>query len=211
MLEVMCVLKSGGIYDAEWVRKLRDAVKRNLAQEHMFTCLSDVPVPCNRIPLFDYWPGWWAKIELFKPGVILEPTLYLDLDTVITGPFDISALADIRFAMLRNFWTSEMVGSGVMWFGGPPDHIVYQKFAKQPEAYMKHYSRNADGPYTGDQAFIFDTLGPVIEHINPYLKGIKSYKFHCRKALPEDARLVCFHGDPRPPEVKTEWMQRHWA
>jgi len=58
MFTVICVLRSGGQYDAEWVRKLRDGVKRNLARPHRFVCLSDVDVPCERIPLQHDWPGW---------------------------------------------------------------------------------------------------------------------------------------------------------
>ena len=69
MITILCVLKSGGVYDIEWVRKLRDGVSRNLSQEHRFVCLSDVPVPCRRIPIEHHWPGWWSKIEMFKPGL----------------------------------------------------------------------------------------------------------------------------------------------
>ena len=210
MLEVICVCKSGGIYDAEWVRKLRDGVNRNLSIKHRFRCLSDIEVPCERIELKHDWPSWWAKIELFRPGVIDCPTLYLDLDTVVTGPLDPVLEVPTDFAMLRNFWDEEMVGSGVMWFGDNVPHGVYTKFAKQAQAYIEHYRRNASGPYVGDQAFIWDTLNREVEHINDYLPGIYSYKMHCKKYLPKDSKLVCFHGEPRPTEVKTEWMSKHW-
>lgn len=217
MLNVICVLRSGGIYDASWVAKLKAGCERHLPP-HIFNCLSDVPVPCNRIPLKHDWTGWWSKIELFRPGVIDGPTLYLDLDTVITGKariyggdqLPLSALP--YFAMLQSFWKADMVGSGVMWFSGDNvPHKVYEKFAKQPNAYMAHYERNRDGTYVGDQAFIHDTLGPYIERINDYLPGIKSYKMHCVKRLPADAAIVCFHGLPRPPEVQADWMRQHWS
>ena len=212
MLSVICVLRSGGVYDASWVAKLKAGCERNLPK-HIFNCLSDAPVPCNRIPLTEDWPSWWAKIALFRKGVIDGPTLYLDLDTVITGPIDASAL--IRrgpdFAMLQSFWKHEMVGSGVMWFSGENvPHKIYEKFAKQPKAYMAHHERHRDGTYVGDQAFIFDALEHDVERINDYLPGIKSYKMHCAKALPKDASIVCFHGVPRPTEVHTDWMAEHW-
>jgi len=85
MLTVACVLRSGGKFDSEYVRKLRDGVLRFANVPHRFVCLSDVDVPCERIPLEHNWPGWWSKIELFRPGVIKAPMLYLDLDTIVIG------------------------------------------------------------------------------------------------------------------------------
>jgi len=209
VLSIVCVLKSGGIYTADWVRKLRDACKRQ-AVKHRFTCLSDVEVPCERIPLKHDWPAWWSKIELFRPGVIEGPTLYLDLDTVVCGPINVNGLQDIDFAMLRSFWKEDMVGSGVMWFNKVPTH-VYQKFAKQPEAYISHHERNANGPYVGDQAFVWDSMDRDVTQINDYIPGIYSYKMHCKAFLPNDASIVCFHGSPRPTEVDALWMKEHWV
>lgn len=209
MLTVICVLRSGGIYDASWVEKLKNACERNLPP-HTFNCLSDVPVPCNRIPLQHDWPSWWAKIELFRPGVIDGPTLYLDLDTIVVGKVEILRNG-VDFAMLQSFWIPDMVGSGVMYFSGENvPHHIYEKFAKQPQAYIKHHERNAEGTYVGDQAFIWDAMKHDVPRINDYLPGIKSYKMNCIRRLPEDASIVCFHGRPRPTEVDTPWMKEHW-
>ncbi len=209
MLTVICVLKSGGIYDASWVERLKRGVERNLKRPHKFVCLSDVDVPCERIPMTHNWPTWWGKIELFKPGVITGDTLFLDLDTVVTGDIDDIARLDCDFAMLQNFNNPKMVGSGVMWFSKVP-HKVYEKFVRQPDAYIAHHERNANGSYVGDQAFIWDALEHDIEFITDKFAGIKSYKYHCRSYLPDDAKIVCFHGNPRPTEVKTPWMETHW-
>lgn len=207
MLDVVTVLRDGGGYSAEWVRKLRDGVSRHFPT-HRFRCLSDVEVPCERIPLEEDWPGWWAKISLFKPGVIDRPTLYLDLDTVIVGK--VEPRIDVDFAMLTSFWTPEMVGSGVMWFDKVPTG-VYTKFARQADAYMKHHDRTAAGTYVGDQAFIWDAMGHSVKRINDHLPGIYSYKLHCKKRLPPDASIVCFHGKPKLPEVEAPWITEHWA
>jgi len=215
-LTVLCVLKSGGeTYDKTWVEKLKRAVERNLTVPYTFACLSDVPVPCNRIPLKHDWPGWWSKLELFRPDVILGPTLYFDLDTVIVGNFDYMANNRSRFAMLKNFSATaepNMVGSGVMWFRDADSvpHKVYEKFAKMPDCYMDHHLRNADAAtsYIGDQAFIWDALGGQVETLE--YPGILSYKRHCRKLLPADSSIVAFHGKPRPSEVSDSWVKEHW-
>lgn len=211
MLDVICVLKSGGIYDASWVAKLRDGVKRNLSRPHNFRCLSDVDVPCERSMLNHDWPGWWSKIEMFRDGVIDRETLYLDLDTVITGPIEIHRNG-IDFAMLQSFWVPDMVGSGIMYFSGENvPHHIYEKFAKQPKAYMAHHQRNADATYVGDQAFIWDAMKHDVARINDYLPGIRSYKMHCTRRLPADTSIVCFHGRPRINELQSSpWITEHW-
>lgn len=209
-MDVISVLRSGGGYDAEWVRKLKDAVARHMSHPHRFRCLSDIEVP-DRIPLEHDWPGWWAKIELFRHGVIEGPTLYLDLDTVVVGALDDAFKVPVDFAMLRNFWNPNMVGSGVMWFSGEKVPTgVYTKFARQADAYIKHHERNRSGPYVGDQAFTWDALNREVNYINDYLPGIYSYKFHCKNGLPSDARIVCFHGKPKLPDVDAPWIKENW-
>lgn len=207
MITVLCVLRSGGVYNAEWVAKLQRGVSRNLTIPHQFVCLSDCEVSCERIQLEHDWPKWWSKLEMFSRRVISGPTLYLDLDTVIVGNIDWLADLPHEFAMLRNFSNPEAVGSGVMWFRSVP-HIVYDKFALDPEMYMGRYAMKAgvNGSHIGDQAFISDTLIAPIQHI----VGPVSYKKHCRDGLP-DASIVCFHGRPRPDQVRQSWMKEHWT
>ena len=84
MTNVACVLRSGGPYDASYVARLRDGVERHLPSAR-FVCLSDVEVPCERIPLATSWPRNWAKIELFTPGLWDGPVLFIDLDTDVVG------------------------------------------------------------------------------------------------------------------------------
>jgi alpha-N-acetylglucosamine transferase len=201
---IYCVLKSGGEYDAAWVRRLRDGVARNLTIPHEFICLSDVDVPCERIPLRHNWPGWWSKIELFKH---VERGLYLDLDTVVTGSLDHLAELPNDFAMLRNFHNQDMVGSGVMWFGKSQKH-VYDRFCAKPYLHIAFHERMAYGPYLGDQAFIWDSFGRKVEHLP--MDTIKSYKKHCKDGLPTNTSLVCFHGLPKLPDVKADWIEKHW-
>lgn len=205
-MNILCVLRSGGIYDAEWVKKLRDGVARNMG-EHRFICLSDVDVPCERIPLKHDWPGWWSKIELFNS--IADETLYLDLDTVITGPLGpvIKHCRQFDFAMLENFHTADMVGSGVMWFKNAPDE-VYERFAFAPQRIMDHYAAAKVGPYMGDQAYIWDALDRKVDTLK--MPEIRSYKKHCRNGLPDGTSIVCFHGRPRMTEINPQWLKDHW-
>ena len=159
----------------------------------------------DRIPLRHKWPGWWSKLEMFRE--ITGPTLYLDLDTVITGPLaHLVSLSD-DFAMLRNFHVPEFVGSGVMWFGKPQRH-VYERFCEKPFKWIEYHDRKRDGPYLGDQAFIWESMGKKVSHLP--METIKSYKFHCKDGLPKNTSVVCFHGQPKLPEVKADWITENW-
>lgn len=212
MLTVMSVLKSGGDFDATWVDKLKNAVARNLTIPHRFVCLSDVEVPCARIHIGVDWPGWWPKLLLFMPGVISGPTVYFDLDTVITDNIDGLAKLSSNFALLRSFFQPSMVGSGMMWFSGrnvPTE--IYTKFAKMPEAYMAHHERNRQGTYVGDQGFIYDVLGADVPKLQDEFDGIRSYKYHCVNRLVPGTKIVCFAGHPRPNEVDDKWVKEAWA
>lgn len=89
MITVACVYWEGRfrrrrkMYDIEWVTRLKNMVERNLHVPHRFVCLSNVDVPCERIPLIHDWPGWFSKVELHRPGLFTDRVLYLDLDELI--------------------------------------------------------------------------------------------------------------------------------
>jgi hypothetical protein len=188
MLTIACVLKSGGIYEATWVARLRDGVARHLPVEHRFVCLSDVDVPCERIPLVHGWPGWWSKIELFK---LQGPVLYFDLDTAIVG--DLGDMAHAASAheivALRDFYRlGDGIGSGVLAWR---DDVaaIYRRFAMHPEAHMLRLGSR------GDQGFLEGYDG--VTRWQDIVSGIVSYKVHCRNGIPPDARVVCLHGRPK--------------
>jgi hypothetical protein len=197
MLTVACVLKSGGIYDATWVARLKAGVARHLPVEHRFVCLSDVAVPCERIPLDHDWPGWWSKIELFRlPG----PVLFFDLDTAIVGDLsDIAANSSAsRLTMLRDFYAPNHLGSGMMSWGAAAPRRLYDIFVDAPADMMA-----VQRVRMGDQAYIEEVYsrsycGLPIARWQDVLPGeIVSYKVHCRSGIPENARVVCLHGKPK--------------
>lgn len=210
MLTVLSVLRSGGIYDAEWVRKLRDGVARNLRQPHRFACLSDVEVPCERIALLHDWKGWWAKIELFRPGVVTGPTLYFDLDNVPLGPLDFLAECPHEFAMLPNFNRPDYASSCVMWWK-TPQHHVYEKFAEKPGYWREYHRLRRSGPYLGDQAFIWECWKRQVPMLEVSRRQICSYRVDVlKRGLPAEAAMVCFGGEFKPSNVRTDWLERAW-
>lgn len=195
-LTVACVLRSGGRYDAEDVARLRDGVAAHLRTDHDFVCLSDVDVPCERIPLVHGWPGWWSKMEMF---LLPPPVLYFDLDTIVVGDLgDIAEQAEKwQFTMLRDFYREKGLGSGLMAWGLPME-TLHDKFAEDPEGWIDKCGGQ------GDQNFIERHVNQDhVAHWQDELPGqVVSYKVHVAgRGVPRGARAVCFHGKPKPRDI----------
>ena len=219
---VACVLRSGKDFSAGYVHRLYAAVREHWPKGERldFVALTDTPIDhpeVREIPLLHQWPGYWAKLELFRPDVMGD-LLYFDLDTMITGPLDDLA----RFphhAMLRSFkWPRERVASGVMVLPEAVRPVIWERWMLDPDKWMRvHRWPNPEGHMSGDQGFMQETWERsgwgsdrkptpqwakhgILRLQRELPRQICSYKRHVRKAgkVPPGARVVCFHGDPRP-------------
>lgn len=199
MLNVACVLRSGGDYKPEHVEALSSLIWNNLSLPHKFICLTDTP---NRMPkgvtgiqLPDNWPGWWSKICLFKKGMFDGPVFYLDLDTIPVGNIDNVVLGH-KFTVLQNFWTTTgKIGSGLMAWNCDLSSI-YDEFKKNANHFIDTYKTK---DFWGDQAFISRHSKQQWDFWqNKHPGKIVSWKLGCKDGVPKSASIVCFHGQPRP-------------
>ena len=154
MLTVACVLRSIGseIYNPEWVYKLQRSIDRNLSIPHRFVCLTDVPLECEHVMLTSGAVGWWSKLQLFKPHLFNNETLYFDLDVVISKPLD-EFVHNLR-KMPYNFLMAkeqpiDMPNSSIMYWLGDQSYL-YKKYKADPEKYHQKYRKRY---LVGDQAF----------------------------------------------------------
>lgn len=213
-LTVACVLTSKraprcrGQYDAVSVQALRAGVRRYLLTRHRFVCLSDEDVPgVETIPLEHGWPGWWSKLELFRPGLFGpgERVLYLDLDTLPVGNLYQIASYTGAFAMLSDFSHLDRAQSGVMaWTPGEIGDDLWRAWTVNPAGAM--------GRFRGDGEWIRDHVPPDIDRLQDlYPRQIVSLKYHASKGPPPRARLVCAHGNPKFDNPKAGWAHRVWS
>jgi len=215
MLTVACVLKSNRPYSPY---KLADVVcLHSMVCEYLripfrFVCLSDLKNPklpgVEWIPLTCDWQGWWSKLELFRPEVFLvgNRVLYFDLDTIILGDlYDIANRTE-EFVGIGDFYKRPPqqpeigFGSGMMlWTAG----IETQLYS----AFQHRFRHSIPG---GDQEWIQTMLTrkPFLwEFLVP--DQVVSYKVHCRHRIPPPgARVVCFHGYPKPSQVTDIWVKK---
>ena len=190
----VCVLRSGGEFGPSHVQWLARQVPG-------LVCLSDIEIPgVHTVPLRHRWPGWWSKMELFS-GSIPGDLLYLDLDTVVLG--DLAELEQVgQTTLLEDFYKPGLLASGLMYIRGSDKRRVWESWISDPEGHMK---RCQSRERWGDQGFLQDVL-PAQTWQQALPGKVVSYKVHCQKSVPHGARVVCFHGKPRPWSARQSWV-----
>lgn len=200
-------------YGPEHVRELRRAVAENLSLPHDFVVLTDdvsqdfgegvraVEIPASVLA----WPRRYPKLFLFSPlarQLIGDRFLCLDLDTVIVG--DIAPLVARpepfviwRDPSPRNRYNTSMV---LMDAGAHPEVWAQWDPEKSPAL-----SARIGG---SDQAWVSHVVRSAATWSDR--DGVLSYKRHCQTRLPRGARIVFFHGRPKPWDVPG-WPRDRWA
>lgn len=193
----VCVLKSGGRYTAEHVLELAAHIRR-FHPNFRLICLSDVPVigeNIETVPLQHNLQGWFSKLEVFA---LAEPRfLYLDLDTLVTAPVDISLGAGLF--VLRDFDVGA-VNSSVMYVDGSFKYVL-DAFLADPIAFTNEYSV---AEKWGDQDFIRDNakITGFLQDLMPgfALSWKRDLNYQLGRIQNPPAILV-FHGKPKPGDL----------
>jgi hypothetical protein len=198
-LTVACVLRSGGAYRAEHVGGLARQVAHFLPDAR-FVCLSDVPVPCERIEIASDWPGWWAKIELFEH--FKGRTLYLDIDSVIAK--DPAPLVTGRFTMIENWMHPGRFCSGVMSWDGDYSRITEAFRADAPRVMADYVTTER----WGDQAFIAEHASPAAFPAG----SVASFRYQqlSHSEPPKHAKIVAFNATHLPWNSRAKWARKWW-
>ncbi len=178
MLTVACVLSEGPkrAYTRDHVARLSQMVNAHVTQPYRFVCVDDSP-----------FPGWWAKISLFKPGLFTGRVLYLDLDVTVVSSLDQIANHPSSFAAIKD-WQRPTINSSVMaWDGGVMDSIY------------TNFTPSVMDRLAGDQDWISEQM-PDAETFPA--KWCPSYRQSIRKfGVNAETKVVVFHGFPKPWEV----------
>ena len=210
MLTVFCVLW-GDKYSPESVYQLKRQVENNLTIEHRFVCITDQKLDGINIQVPPVaYPGWWQKIGLFSPRIAPSLSLYLDLDVIITGNLDdmVREYGWRDLAAASNWAQSGhmSVQSSVMIWRG--DTRMTRRIWKEFDATWAAWPPTNEGseqhPYWGDQEWITKLYGNPGEGAVTEIKSgeVVSYKYHCGGGLPPMAKVVVFHGDPKPEKCR---------
>lgn len=207
---VACVLyrdRQNTTYNADYVARLQSMFRRHAQGDYRFVCFSNVDVPCDSIPLTCRLRGWWAKLETCNPNVLEGRVLVVDLDTVLIDDIT-SFLSQSKTTMIGGFHGRRTpFGSGFMMLTEEDRTSLWREFNLNPHAHMNNYR--------GDQDFI----SPRVQHAETWQERfpgqLVSYKLDCVAKhggeAPARARVVCFHGKPRPADLPlSHWIYEHW-
>lgn len=208
-MKIVTVLKTGGDFDKEYVDWIRESVPK----EYDFVCLSDDPEVPGYFPLDYHYPGWWSKMEIFRPGILDDDIFYLDLDTVILKDIteDLHELeSSCCFLMLSDFYNPDRLASGIMYIPRDLRIKVWNSWIdSDPEKMMEKYR--------GDQDFLENLIHEYTATFDDIFGDdwVCSYKAHIAKSYPKGvepkvvdvtkSKIICFHGKPRPKDIKDIW------
>lgn len=194
----------------EYVAKLFAGIDRWMPDvPYRAVCLTDDPstlpdgVIARTVPVG--LTGWWNKLALFKPGMfdLDDRNIYFDLDALPVG-----SLADIvsrveRFIAMRDPYHPERMNSSIMaWNAGDMDLI----WTRWDQAGRPSFHPG------GDQTWI-EAMQPKADYWQDAVPGqVVSYKRDCwlQGKIPDDARVVVFHGKPRPHECVAPYIKAIW-
>lgn len=219
----VCVYRSGGDFTADYVNRLYRDIAGNVTEPFQLVCLTDMPVlfrssAVDAVLLKHGWPGWWSKIELFRPELKLKNAIYFDLDTIVLKNIDL--LCHIRHGWetivpLKGFNEGykpddgrRAFASGVMIGNFAACHDVYNKFATAP---INHMISPAKPWQHGDQGFIASVITHDLrlQDFLPegYIIGKKTVQ---RCGIPEGAKIIAWSGRPRLHEMKEIKGHKIW-
>lgn len=192
----------------EYVLKLQERLRLALTIPHRTYLITDEPASLypGLICKPAVYASWWEKLRIFKPGMFKEGmALFLDLDTIIVGNIDFLGDYKGQFAIPHDFWRPEGLGPGVMLFDPEWAEFIYQEWAA------------AGFPQTdprGDQGWMENLhQGRMRKEVDIMQKlwpgAFVSYKTSAVNSVPDDCKVVCFHGRPRPHEAGG-WVKEVW-
>ena len=208
MLTFAVVLRSGGDYIRQDPIILSRQVYRNMTVPHRFVCLTDMDVDdpfVDAIPLRHNWPGWWSLVETFR---LTGSVIVTGLDTLVIN--NINSLAELALTcppdvfymtkpQLPGLRKGKKMNSGIMMWNG--DWTWLYKQFKEP--YIETF--RMEEKYTEWQL----TKNKIkVRLLQDHFQGFYSYKLSIKdKGIPEDCRIVAFHGKPRPRQCGERWVK----
>ncbi len=223
----VCVLKSGGDFNWEYVFHLRNGIERNYSGDFNFYCLTDKAlnlIGVQEIKLKHNWPGWWSKIELFRPGLFTDFCIYFDLDTIILDNIDefVRISKTLSFAGLMGFGSVAQketnrtnFASGVMVGNFFSVSSLYTVFKEKPDSFMQMYKAYIPRWERGDQGFIANLIGRKdickLQSVLPDNCIIGKVQTNLGKKQIVNARILAWSGKPRLHKFKQGWIYNAWT
>jgi hypothetical protein len=184
-------------YNESWVEKLYRGFARNLTVPFHFFLFTDRPrnftEQIHQRPLTSKRLDYGCFTEPYK---LNEPMMLVGLDTIIVGNIDHMVdwcMNGDRIALPRDPYKPEQSCNGV---------------ALVPAGHRKVFD---DWRGESDMVWLRKFPWKPIDDLWPgQVLSLKAHKI--RDVGLQEARIVYFHGDPKPPAVMNlAWVRQHWT
>lgn len=229
---VVC-LKYGDKYSSNYVNRLYNMVKRHTTGTVGFFCMTENPVGLDPdikiIPLPEYkgLQGWWYKPFVFNKNLPIKgKILFLDLDIVIIRNIDcFFDYTPNKFCIIRDFTRSlnsawNRYNSSVFRLdSGKLDYVWNDLISDISVTKRLH----------GDQDWIYEKIKTDFAFWPD--DWCQSYKWEIRNRteivgvgrqrnfstilhepkIKDDTKILVFHGDPKPDQVKDPIVVTNWV
>lgn len=228
---VIC-LKHGVKYSFDYVNRLYSMVKRHSTYEIDFYCITEdpsnlhpeikiLPLPSN-LPL----QGWWYKPYLFSKNFpVIGDLLFIDLDVVIIKNIDCFwDYEPNKFCIIRDFTRSQV--SDWQRFNSSVFRLKSRSLPNVWENLINDLDQSKR--MHGDQDWIYSQ----VKHDYAYWPDdwCQSYKWEIRNRkeiigsgqkrtfatilhepkIKLETKILVFHGDPKPEQVKDPIVVDNW-
>jgi hypothetical protein len=238
-------MKWGTLYPAEYVNVLYQACRAHISGDFRFVCLTNevqgllsavevYPIPNIGLDEWHYYNGAWPKLGVFLENLygLSGRALFIDLDSVICGNLDeLFELPGALVAMDSQPWKRKggapRTMSSVFSFNIGTLGWIVDRLHTARDAFVEKYEIEQDYLH-----------GEVPEIVYWPQDWLVSFKYHLRQPLvmdrfrepkqpPSTAKIVAFHGRPRPIDLirppkgnwdrfphygsgAVSWMQQYW-
>jgi hypothetical protein len=219
---VLC-MKWGTLYPADYVNVLYSACRKHLTGAFRFVCLTDdsrgfgpgieaFPIPALPLTPGMQKSGQWNKLVIYAADLygLAGRALFIDLDMVICGGLD------AFFEHPSSFVTTDMgddwrpnpsgtarpeAGTCLFAFDLGQEAQILERFLADPQKAADDYVIEQE--WVGAQASSMDywPRGWVVSFKRHLRQPIGLDLFRQPKRPPPEARVVAFHGEPRPADL----------
>jgi hypothetical protein len=202
-------------YSPAWVDRLVAGIERNSIQRNNFYCLVDnenyqfrenvKPILLSSVKK----EGWSPMMECFRPEICSGRRMVFGLDTIITGSIEhiLNWEKEGECGLLDDPYVKGKTCNGI----GIYDESIVNRFWHMWTERDRLFP-NDELYYEGaisEMAFLRIVAREATRLNRIFPEEIQSYKAHWRvnKQKRRNARIVYFHGNPKPPYVERELLE----
>ena len=221
---IFITMKWGKKYDADYLNKLYNGIKKNIIKNFTFYCITEISEGLNKeikiINLETKFKGWMKKCILFDEKIlnqiesIKENSLicFIDLDMIIYNNLDFLTEYKGNFALMK---TDDIQCEG-SHNGYNSSIILYRKnFGRKIYDIMDKYENELT-----NQIIRFDHyLEFIVKNVDftqdVFIGKILDYNTYCKDKkfdeLPKDGAIIAFPRSPKPHQCNEDWIIKFWS